>query len=337
RPGLDRYWTTIRNGLGGQYDHLFQLATDLDRLLRDPGDKNKPDQPNLVEFWAQPEQTDLRRGMEQLRDRVQCGDPLAISNKFGKGRVVAVLTAIGLAAGGGPTEDAWNDWPGGPGAPTFVVLMQALQKYLTSVGDEGTLIGGAPMEITLDPIRYEPRIHRSLQERPPEPPQKGDDQLAEAELAKRQGLQDLGEQQPDALSTKEVVKFTFAEGKRPGMYVFHVYSRVEPGTRPKPEVRAVVYNVDTEAESDLKRTERNALERSAVEKATMTGTVGLFGPDNPPIEKEKKTDLSETPWFYLIILAVLVIEQALAVHLSFHLKGGESTLPAAARPQPTAA
>jgi hypothetical protein len=35
----------------------------------------------------------------------------------------------------------------------------------------------------------------------------------------------------------------------------------------------------------------------------------------------------------------LVIEQAMAVHLSFHLKGGESTLPAAAaaRTQPSAA
>lgn len=337
RPSLDRHWTTIRNGLGGQYDHLFQLATDLDRLLRDPGDPNKPDQPKLVDFWNAPEQNDIRRRMEQLRDRVQFGDPLAIGNKVGKGRVVAVLTAIGLAAGGGPQEDAWNDWPGGPGAPTFVVLMQALQKYLSSVGDEGTLLAGAPLAFTLDPVRYEPRIRRFFQERPPEPPQKDDEQLAELDLAKRQGLQDLGEQQPDTSSTKEAAKFTFAEGQRPGMYVFHVYPRVEAGTRSKPEVRAVVYNVDTEAESDLKRTERNALERSATDRATMTGTVTLNGPDNPPIEKEKKTDLSETPWFYLIILGVLVIEQALAVHLSFHLKGGESSLPAAARAQPTAA
>src|SRR5439155_1416719 len=161
----------------------------------------------------------------QLRERVQFGDPLAISNRFGKGRVVAMLTAIGMAPG--VTEEMWNDWPGGPGAPTFVIMMQLLQKYLTSAGDEGSLAVGA------------------------------------------------------------------------------------------------------ELESDLKRTGREALERSATDRAALTGTVALHGPDNPPIEKEKKTDLSESPWFYLLILGVLVIEQALAVHLSFHLKGGEAPVTAA--------
>jgi hypothetical protein len=338
RAALERYWTQIRNGLGGQYDPLFQLAADLDRLLRDAGDKNKPDQPNLTEFFAQSEQNDLRRRLERLRESTQYGDPLAVSNKFGKGRVVVVLTAIGLAGGGAPNEEAWNDWPGGPGAATFVVLMQALQKYLTSVGDEGSQIVGADLKFQLDPVRYEPRFRRYFQERAPEPPQKDDEQLTELDLAKRQGLQDLGEQQPDPASTKDQTVFTFKEGMRPGMYVFHTYPRSEGGMRVKPEVHAVVYNVDTETESDLKRTERNNLERPVAERAALTGTVGLNGPENPPIEKEKKSDMSETPWFYLIIIAVLVIEQALAVHLSFHLKGGESSLPAAAaRTQPTAA
>ena len=39
--------------------------------------------------------------------------------------------------------------------------------------------------------------------------------------------------------------------------------------------------------------------------------------------REKKSDASESPWFYLVILIVLIAEQALAVHLSFHVKGGE--------------
>ncbi len=338
RVGLERYWRNIRDGLGGKYDHLFQLATDLDRLLRDPGDSTKADQPNLVEFWNEPEQKDLRRRLEQLRDRVQFGDPLAVSNKFGKGRVVAVLTAVGMApGGGGPDSEAWNDWPGGPAAPTFVVLMQALQKYLTSAGDESSLVVGSPFELKLDTTRYEPRIHRFFQERPPEPPQKEDEQLPELELAKRQGLADLGEQQPESSSTKEVSHFLFQDARQPGTYVFHLYPRAEPGARAKPETRAIVYNVDTEGESDLKRTGRESLERSAPDRASQIGTVALHGPDNPPVEKERKTDLSEMPWFYLIILVVLVVEQALAVHLSFHLKGGETALPAAARPQTTAA
>lgn len=336
KPGLDRYYRMIHDGLGGRYDHLFQLAVDLDRLLRDPGDKTKADQPNLVEFWAQPEQRDLRRRMDQMRERVQFGDPLAVSNRFGKGRVVAVLTAIGRAPDAAANaEDAWNDWPNGPGAPTFVVLMQALEKYLTSVSeDSGNLVGGK-VELTLDPVRYESRIRRYFQERPPEPPQKEDAQLDESELAKRQGLADLGEQQPDASSTKEANRFTFTETKKPGMYVFHVYPRVEGGARAKPETRAIVVNVDTDGESDLKRTGRESLERSAADKAAMAGRMDLFGPENPPVEKERKTDLSEMPWFFLIILAVLVLEQAMAVHLSFHLHGHDAQMPTPVRPQPT--
>jgi hypothetical protein len=341
RRRLEDYYKTIRDGLGGKYDHLFQLAVDFDRLLRDPGEKDKPDRPNLVEFWAQTDQRDLRRRVDQLRERVQFGDPLAVGNRFGKGRVVAVLTAIGMApGGGGPEAEAWNDWPGGPGAPTFVVLMQALQKYLTSVGDESGHLVGSSLAMNLETVRYEPRIRRFFQERPPEPITIAEaEQLAELELASRQGLRDLGEQQPDASSTKEVSAFKFNEATRPGTYVFHLYPRaVEPGARVKPETRAVVFNVDTDAESDLKRTGRESLERSATDRAALTGSVTLHGPDNPPVEKERKTDMSEMPWFYLIILVVLVVEQAMAVHLSFHLRGGEAQLPAAAaRTQPTTA
>jgi hypothetical protein len=43
---------------------------------------------------------------------------------------------------------------------------------------------------------------------------------------------------------------------------------------------------------------------------------------------QRQTDLSESPWFYLFFLAILIAEQALAVRLSFHLKGSEAPLPA---------
>ena len=40
----------------------------------------------------------------------------------------------------------------------------------------------------------------------------------------------------------------------------------------------------------------------------------------------RQSDLSENPLLFLIFLAVLVAEQALAVHLSFHLKASEGQL-----------
>ena len=48
-------------------------------------------------------------------------------------------------------------------------------------------------------------------------------------------------------------------------------------------------------------------------------------------------DASESPWLYLFFLVILVVEQALAVHLSFHLKGNEAVPGAIAPPQAAAA
>ena len=47
----------------------------------------------------------------------------------------------------------------------------------------------------------------------------------------------------------------------------------------------------------------------------------------------RSSDLSESPWFFLLLLGILVAEQALAVHLSFHLRGNEALAPAQAAPR----
>ena len=64
-------------------------------------------------------------------------------------------------------------------------------------------------------------------------------------------------------------------------------------------------------------------------------------PDSGTLREQignRQTDMSESAWFFLVFLIVLVIEQALAVHLSFHLRGNEALPPAqAVRPQATAA
>jgi hypothetical protein len=52
---------------------------------------------------------------------------------------------------------------------------------------------------------------------------------------------------------------------------------------------------------------------------------------------DRHSDLSESPWFYLVFLIILVVEQALAVHLSFHLKGQEGVPVRTPRAEATAA
>ena len=41
--------------------------------------------------------------------------------------------------------------------------------------------------------------------------------------------------------------------------------------------------------------------------------------------KERRADLSESPWLYLLLLLVLLAEQAMAVRLSYHLTGAEAS------------
>ena len=63
----------------------------------------------------------------------------------------------------------------------------------------------------------------------------------------------------------------------------------------------------------------------------------LHGVGSPPVVDQRQTDLSESPWFYLLFLVILVLEQAMAVHLSFPLKGSEAVAPPAARTATVAA
>jgi hypothetical protein len=352
KPGLERHYRNIKDGLAGKYDHLFQFSKALDDLLHDVGDKDpKENKPNLVEFWELPDDAvkSLRKRLEKLHESVRFGDPLVVSNRFGKGRVVAFLTAIGQSPGslGAPGNEEWNDLPGGMGAPAFAVIMLAMQRYLASSGEEGSNVLGTPVEIKLDATRYEPYIRRFIAARPPEPPNKAEDEQLErdlinaanpdqyyekeVEITKRAGHDEwpkagLSKQLPDPASTKDTLFFSFRDVRQPGVYFIHTYPKAGPGGNAKPETIAVAYNVDTATESDLKRAPREVLGE-------------VLSPTDPVTDKEQKSDLSENPWFYLVFLLVLVIEQALAVHLSFHLKGNEAQLPAAAgaRAQPTAA
>jgi hypothetical protein len=310
-PGLELHERAIRNGLApGNFSQLWQLEQALNALLTDAGIPKDPKRPNLREFWDLPEQGALRRRFEQFRDRVKYGDPLLVGHRHGKGRVVACTTTAGTK---------WNDWAAGPAGPSYVVLMLAMQKYLASVGDEVTRVVGSTLDFQLPADRYEPRIHRYYVTEPkPNDPQ-----------AKGTGLEDLNEQL-GASGTKDVV-LTFTEAKKPGVYFFDLYPRAEAGADPKPERRAFAFNVDAESEGDLKRAGRESLEwaPSGSDTAQNRGKVSIQGIED--IEGQKlaqRDDLSGSGWFYLVILIVLVLEQAMAVHLSFHLKGNEAAAPA---------
>jgi len=319
RAALERHRRAIRDTLTGKSLHL--LAGALNDLLLDSGDANDPASPKLTEFW---QQTDanvqaLRVRVEKFKEMVQYGDPLVVAGRYGKGRTVAFLTTAGKK---------WNDWAGGsPASVTYPVVMLELQKYLTSLDSEEIRTVGAPLEIQGESSRYDPKVHCFVQRTG----------SGDAEPAKptgvappgtgAPGLRDLGEQLGSISGNR--LSFYFERANEPGVYYFDLTQRADLGGEPKTETRAYAFNVDTAGESDLRRVARDELERIGPVSTPAAGSIAD--------RIERQTDLSESAWLYLIFLLVLVAEQALAVHLSFHLKGNESSEPANLRPQASAA
>src|SRR5262249_5192438 len=126
---------------------------------------------------------------------------------------------------------------------------------------------------------------------------------------------------------------------RPGVYSLFLTLKGEGKPEDRVEKRAIAFNVDATAESDLKRADRDRLLPTFSGRDSRRGKLALRSPGDTFEEyKERQPDASESPWLYLFFILILVVEQAMAVHLSHHLKGAEGAPAApASRPQPAAA
>jgi hypothetical protein len=312
-PALEHYRRKIRDTLTGK--SLYPLVTALDDLL-DQGGEASADRPSLKEFWEQNDAKvrELRQRVERFRERVRYGDPLLVSARYGKGRAVACLTSAGRK---------WNDWAGGgPASVTYPVFMLDLQKYLAGADVQEERLVGAPLEVVADNSRYEARAHCFLERGG----RQGDGgKPAEGADTANAGMKDLGELQGSV--TGDRLTFHLDRTSEPGVYHLQLTERADSGGEPRTDSRAFAVNVDAEHESDLSRAGRDELERVGRLSTPAAGTIAdLIG---------RPSDLSESAWFYLLFLAVLVAEQALAVHLSFHLRGDAASQ--VVRPQATAA
>jgi hypothetical protein len=296
KPGLEAHRRAIAEKLGGK--SLHALAAAFDALLHDRGIENDPAKPSMVEFWSQTEPAlhRLRTDLDKFREAIQLGDPFMVACNYGKGRTVAVLTTAGKK---------WNDWAGGnPAAFTYPVIMLEMQKYLASLGSEGNLTVGAPRQFDVDATRYDAEMGWYLMQE-----QAADNKEAAKQRpapSKQSGTESGGR-----------LRFGFDRTQRPGVYVFQLMQKApEAGGQPRVEERAYAFNVDTANESDLRRASKNELERIAPTAVKVQAPGGGLAAD----VSDHKSDLSESAWFYLLFLLILVAEQALAVHLSFHLR-----------------
>ena len=88
--------------------------------------------------------------------RLRNNAPLVVEHRLGEGRVVTVLTAAGSQPDG--EGNRWNNWAGGPGAPSFAVFVLELQQYVARRRESQTQAVGEPIVVRVPAIDYRPRV-----------------------------------------------------------------------------------------------------------------------------------------------------------------------------------
>ena len=309
-PELKKYHTRFQRHLNdivelvrpGSEARAYHLANKIDFFLTDKGSTQQKELfPDMTEFWASSNDKvqSLKRELTNLRDQVSYGDAFIVAQNFGKGKVVAVMSTAG--------KD-WNDWAGGSAAsvlyPTFVWEMQ---NYLTSQGSEANLSVGANIELALDAEQFKGAQLKMIRHFMKPQTEKPSERVKAGEQF---GREDHGQ-----------IVFTMTKNLEPGLYISEVVDENAPD-KPPITVLAHAFNVDTTSEGDLQRVGSEELDRELLAKSN--GQIKLVTPGAPDEALLGKfNDFSESPWLFLILLLVLVAEQALAVHLSFHMKSNE--------------
>jgi hypothetical protein len=310
----ERCQRMIRDALTKPY--LSNVVRVIDALRHDHGVENDPQQPDMEILWAQPKMKALAAEFDEYRAAIEFGDPLVVARKYGKGRVCAMLTSAGTAT-------RWNDWGNGLSSWSYTPFLMDLQRWLISSGDDLNRIVGETIKVDLDAARYQPKMKMSF--------------LPQRDLDKSKIDEPIKPQEAErTLPMKEnMLTLDFRDTREPGVYTFEFYPNSKDATG-QMEVRSYAFNIDAGKESDLRRAARDKLERPRA-RESRAGTILLRSPGDTYEEyKNKMPDASESPWLYLFFLIVLVVEQALAVHLSFHLRGNEA-VPGATTAAPAAA
>ena len=304
RKGLERHARIVDLLVQpGSDKKAYILANALDTLLNDKGkgkDKQDEEHPNLTEFWvnSDPKIRTLRDEILKLRDQVRYGDPFIVAKNFGKGRVAAVMTTAGKE---------WNDWAGGSLATLiYQPFIWELQNYLSSQGSEGNLTVGTPVQVTVDPEQFKQKNR----------------QLKMVRLRpKRPGEKEYPKEEQFGTDNQGQLTFSFPKNFEPGLYVSQLHYADGDSKAPLLSY-GHVFNVDTAREGPLQRLGFDDMKKNLIDGRDRNVSF-LSGGSTTDSLVARQSDFSENPLLYLILLAVLVAEQALAVHLSFHLKGSE--------------
>ncbi|HYT93915.1 MAG TPA: hypothetical protein VEL76_34670, partial [Gemmataceae bacterium] len=254
----------------------------------------------------------------------------------GQGRVLAVMTSAG---------QAWSDWAGGiSGSVLYPAIIWEMQNYLSSSSGESSRPVGTPIRLTVDPKRFEGKALKAsryyYKAEPGKPIQVTPLEIGQFRDAPEQPRIILGEdnkplppdKQPVPAADNGAVTFTFRNTGEPGLYVTYLRFADQNEDGPPLATYGQIFNVDTKKEGKLQRASQEDLTSGFLREAPLDNPIEApVDPIEPTTANEipisARNDVSEWPWFFLLFLGILVGEQALAVHLSFHLKGTEAELP----------
>jgi hypothetical protein len=347
--------TALEPGKHGRPKDCGDLADALGKLLHDTGTATQraapgtqpparpapreQARPDMTKFWKLKGTEDLFREVSDLYKTVRYGHPLVVTSRFGRGRIVAVMTS----AGNGKDKNDKVGWNGWLALPSYVPMILDMQSYLTSLGEEANLTVGTSFPIELPMKVYDRKVKRTFylsaleqakgerRAKPAEPdednPEDKKPKVGEEEEADKQVREEEAER--DDAHNRYV--YTVGGALTPGFYLYELTLLPKKGEKKaRKEQRGFAFNVDAEHESNLDRVNRTTLMDTSLH-GVPAENVKLTGPFEWGQElAERQTDFSEAPWFFLIFLIVLVAEQALAVHLSFHLRDSTPVLPAQA-------
>lgn len=288
----------------------YELGALLKGMLEDEGDKTKQDVPTPKKFWSEPDPkiADLRKEFKDIADQALFGDPFVVTRQFGKGRVVAVMSSAGAD---------WNDWGYGLARDLWPLFHKYALNYMFDQTTESSLVVGSPYSIEVKPQKYQPQGVKTV---------KMIRTFYDAKVTQQVKLKEVTETGilKDGLQT-----FFFKNNYEDGFYVHQLLSD-ETGKKPL-ETYEHVFNLDTKTESKLQRISPEEARDNVLFKDYGKVKINDGSKDDAlPDIVNKQADMSDSPWFYLVFLLILVTEQALAVHLSYHLRGSEGQLPAEA-------
>ena len=301
-PAMSKYAELLKplqlnlRDLSVSSEPLGQLVTVLDKLLADQSGGEDEEQALLREFWAQPKMADLRTRTVRLRDTVKYGDPLYLAKTFGQGRV----TLMTITAG-----ETWSDWPSGLlGRITFPPIIKEMTNYLAGAGSDTNRSVGKGIQTRVDASEYKPTVQRFRLSHDPD--------SRNSEESKSVVTTGLEPGTMQAEQSKLVLNWG-DDTDVPAAYVA-VLDRLAADETTSKEYRGFVVNVDAAREGTLRRVARDDVQAIAP-------SAKLHSPDDTEWLddlRNKQNDLSETPWLFLLLLLILMWEQALAVKMSYH-------------------